>query len=164
MRKLHYVLSLALLIPNLAAASAMSPEKSQCFDKEAIARQYKGWRAGYEKFVSESDSLSQKKRFNISLWALKKVSSISQDFANEVGMRAPREMIAQVAQLQSDIDARRIPEQAAMKVMTSALLKFEEKMDMMLLIAQANHQECDISDSPVHTNSLNSSDSSAGSR
>jgi len=157
MRHIHFLFGLILLLPNLATASAMSPEKSKCFGLETTAQRYNGWKNDMQRFLTDYDSLNEKARFEVSQSALKKVIKLAKDFAKDSGLRAPDNLITQSEQLLSDVQSGYISARSAMKVMKSGLSHFEDKMDDMTFRAQAKSPNCKIDDYPVYTNSNNSS-------
>ncbi len=157
MRQIYFVLGLILFLPNLGAASAMSPEKSKCFRLENSAKSYKAWKNDMQRFLTDYDSLNEKARFDVSQSALKKVVKLTKEFAKDSGLRAPDSLITQSEQLLSDVASGYTPPRAAMKVMKSGLIRFEDRMDDMIFRAQAKNPNCEIFEYPVHTYSNGSS-------
>lgn len=146
MRQIHFLFCLILLLPNLATASAMSPEKSKCFGLEMSAKSYTSWKNDLQRFLSDYDSLNEQAQFEISQSALKKAIKLTKDFASDSGLQAPHNLITQSEQLLNDLNTGYISPESAMNVMKSGLIHFEEKMDDMIFRAHAKNPNCEIGD------------------
>lgn len=139
-----FVLCLISLIPNVGSTTAMSEEKSRCLDKEATAKTYYAWKASFQQFLLTYRNLNEYDKLLVSRRALQKITNLTKTFASETRLRAPDAMIADTTRFLDDPQMGGLTPNAAIELMKTALIKFENSMDNMVFTAQSKYLNCDL--------------------
>ncbi|QDK45071.1 hypothetical protein DOM22_07820 [Bdellovibrio sp. ZAP7] len=151
MKQVIAAIVMVFSVPTISMATAMSPERSRCWSMEASLDSYKAWSKSYSKFKAEELNLDETTRFYLKQKALSKVVMLTEDFAKQAQVKAPVNLITQAKDLIKETKAGHIPQASAVKIMTSGLERFEEKMGEMINRAETDNQECFMKERVIYT-------------
>ncbi|WP_413294419.1 hypothetical protein ACLSU7_04780 [Bdellovibrio sp. HCB185ZH] len=153
MKHVFAAIVMVLSVPTISMATAMSPERSKCWSMEMSLENYKAWYKSYSRFKADESTLDVVTRFDLKKKALKKVVILTEDFAKQARVKVPVNLISQAKDLIKETEAGHIPADSAVKVMTSGLDRFEEKMGEMINRAETDNQDCFMKERVVFTES-----------
>lgn len=117
---------------------------SGCAAKEHSITEYFQWKKGYQKFLSQYESLNSSERFEQSKDSMKVVLEKMRLLAEKTKVPLPQSTFIHAKELLSEIEAGRMARTTAIPILKSSLKTLESSMEEMIAKAKWINSSCNI--------------------